>query len=127
MTRSLKGRMYQQTLQAAAIEDVFHFFCVGRSSQNVQFYIGLEQSSSSVTTSWIDGSTSTYRNYASGVPSGNGCFTMMNDGLFYDVTCGQKLGYICKVPPGNDCADCTELLQSYHIMTAPVHAVGVAR
>ena len=72
------------------------------SSNNVYFWICLYQttpSKNAATAYWLDGNSSTYRDWYTGEPDGNsGCFTSTNAYVWGDLSCTSKQYYVCKMP-----------------------------
>jgi hypothetical protein len=65
------------------------------------YWIGLTDADAETTFVWIDGSDSTYTNWAGGEPNdafaNEDCVQMRVDGLWNDNDCAAGIGYICEV------------------------------
>jgi len=70
-------------------------------------WIGLQKHDSTSTDKsasaqfWLDGSSSTYRNWGDNQPDGDGlCIKMRNNGEFADRSCNIKQKFVCKKDGG---------------------------
>ena len=70
-----------------------------------RYWIGLANPSSSYSY-WLDGSSSTYRRWATGEPNldSETCVYYSTEGRFFDADCGSVNRYVCKKAGGNNTA-----------------------
>ena len=74
-------------------------------TSNEEYFIGLYKTTPTINgvTYWLDGSTSTFREYALGEPNDDkSCFVIKTDKGpgFMDSDCSNARRYVCKLMPG---------------------------